>query len=197
LSSYHKDNGEGADFYSVGKSLGCGGSALLQNNNLFQSGVYSTYKIIENGPIRLSFELEYNFVVNGEPVYEQKIITLDAGSNLNKVQTTYMNRPDNATFTAGLVIRENITETINEDNSIISLWGPITDKSENGNLGIAIVNKKDVNIFKNENETPHILIHDENRRKSYTYYSGAAWDKSRHFSSKKNGSFIWKDINKD
>ncbi len=40
--SYHKDSGEGLDFFTVGKSLGCGGSAVYEDGQLHPAGHYES-----------------------------------------------------------------------------------------------------------------------------------------------------------
>src|SRR5215212_9486689 len=69
---YHRDNGEGADFYSAGKSRGCGGGGVWRDGKLVVSKNFRESRVIANGPIRLIFELYY-------PDFETKRITLDAG----------------------------------------------------------------------------------------------------------------------
>ncbi|MBO5819456.1 MAG: DUF4861 domain-containing protein [Bacteroidales bacterium] len=95
-SSYHHDNGEGLDFYSVGKTLGAGGVAPFIDGKLYLVGNnFHTYTILENGPIRTKFRLDYAaYDVAGNPISESRIITLDAGSHLNKVVVLYDNKED-------------------------------------------------------------------------------------------------------
>ena len=56
---YHRDNGEGADFYGVGKSRGCGGLGLWAGGKLNVSRNFVSSRVLANGPIRLVFELRY------------------------------------------------------------------------------------------------------------------------------------------
>ena len=106
--SYHEDHGEGADFFNVWQSLGAGSCALYKGDSLFQPGVCETYKIFATGPIRAMFEMTYKPVqLNGNSISEKKRITLDAGSNLNKVEVTYTYNSSKGRlpFAAGLVKR--------------------------------------------------------------------------------------------
>ena len=117
--SYHEDHGEGADFFNVGRTLGAGSCALIQNDSLHQPGVFSTYKILAAGPIRALFEVTYKPVqLNGKNISEKKRITLDAGSNLNKVEVTYTcnSSKGKVPFAAGLVKRNGVTTYSDKEN---------------------------------------------------------------------------------
>ena len=56
---YHQDHGEGADFYAVGKSRGCGGLGIWSGGKLHVSKNFIGSRVLANGPIRLMFELSY------------------------------------------------------------------------------------------------------------------------------------------
>src|SRR3990172_388706 len=77
---YHRDQGEGADLYSVGRSRGCGGSGVWQDGRLFTSRNFRASRVLANGPLRLIFELTYEpWDAGGFSVSEVKRITVDAG----------------------------------------------------------------------------------------------------------------------
>ena len=175
--SYHVDNGEGADFFSVGKSLGCGGSALFNGDTLVQSGVYSRYEILDNGPIRTRFLLTFEFNVEGKKIVESKIIFIDANSYLNKILTHYSEIPDGYKFVAGLVIRDGLSINTDSENSIISLWGKISKNESDGELGTAVIfNSSDnVKIIEKRN---HLMLGTQAKNgEALTYYTGAGWSK--------------------
>src|SRR5690554_6450763 len=46
---YHKDYGEGLDYYSVGQTLGAGDIAGYSNGTIYYSKHYRTYDILDNG----------------------------------------------------------------------------------------------------------------------------------------------------
>jgi pectinesterase len=184
--SYHEDHGEGADFFSVGRTLGAGSCALLQNDSLCQPGVFSTYKILATGPIRALFEITYKPVqVNGKIISEKKRITLDAGSNLNKVEVTYTcsSSVGKMPFAAGLVKRKGVTTYFDKENFWTSLWGLTNEKEENGSLGTAIVMTK--KIFNGMKEDSiHVLISGTAELGiPLTYYTGAGWTRSGDFNN--------------
>ncbi|MEN8194598.1 MAG: DUF4861 family protein [Bacteroidota bacterium] len=179
--SYHVDTGEGADFFSVGKSLGAGGSALYRNNSLYQSGVYKKYQIITNGPIRTKFKLSYSFEIDGSKILEEKIVSIDVGSYLNRIETTYNKIPNDIVFVAGLVKRESTNIFKDSSNSFISLWGNISSNDNDGELGTAVILPDAKMLTINEDNT-HVLISKAiDESKKIVYYSGAGWSKQRDF----------------
>jgi hypothetical protein len=134
---YHIDHGEGADFFNVGRTLGCGSSALWLDGKAYQPGVFSSWRTLTDGPLRVSFELTYaKNEVAGKSFVETRRITLDAGDNLNRIDVLYSS-PDTTgplQFVAGLVKRRNVTEAHDQQRTWISLWGPTNDDSVNGSL---------------------------------------------------------------
>ena len=87
---YHKDEGEGMDMYQVGPSRGCGGTGIWSKGKLYVGRNYQRWKILANGPVRTCFELSYDaWDADGIKVTETKRITLDAGHQLNVVESTF------------------------------------------------------------------------------------------------------------
>ena len=58
-TSYHRDTGEGADFFDVGQTLGAGGTAIWRTISSIAPGTSRAWRIIANGPVRAIFELQY------------------------------------------------------------------------------------------------------------------------------------------
>ncbi len=88
---YHKhDLAEGMDMYNVSQSRGCGGTGLWNGQVLAVSGNYRTWKILANGPVRAVFEVTYGpWDGGGFQVSETKRFTVEAGHNLDVVESTY------------------------------------------------------------------------------------------------------------
>lgn len=86
-NDYHKDHGDGLDCYGVGQSRGCGGGAILSGGKWYPAGNYTTWKLIADGPIRAAFELTYDHDVAGRKVTETKRFTIDAGSDMTRVDS--------------------------------------------------------------------------------------------------------------
>jgi unsaturated rhamnogalacturonyl hydrolase len=174
---YHADHGEGMDFYDVGFSLGAGSSAPYVKDSIYYSKNFRRYKILDNGPLRSTFQLDYDeWNVDGKAVGERKIISLDAGSQLNKIETVYSFKGTEMPVAIGIVKRKDPgTLLLNERAGIMGYWEP--QHGKDGTLGIgAIVPGKIKNMKVDEK---HLLtIIDAASNQPFVYYTGAAWDKA-------------------
>ena len=89
--SYHVDHGYGMDCYAVGSTLGGGVAALLEEGEIVYPWCYDSYEILDNGPLRFTVLLIFKpMTVGGDTaVVERRLISLDAGSHLNRTVVTY------------------------------------------------------------------------------------------------------------
>ncbi len=184
--TYHIDRGEGADFFSVGKSLGAGGCAIWQDGKIHQPGVFSSYKTVANGPLRVSFELTYDSLNVQGTVYKQvEQITLDAGQNMNRIDVTYLGPAQDAELeiACGLVKRKNTQIYRSVERSWISLWGLTNDDTTNGSLGTAVVIPPSSYKAMVEDSTHYLIIGKVRSGRTFTYYAGAGWSRSADFAS--------------
>ena len=106
--SIHADNGNGVDVYGVGPTLGCGTSALLNGGEIVYPWCYKEYEILDNGPLRFTVRLTYGpeTVGSDTAVVETRLLSLDAGSYLNKVVVRYDGLSSGATAAAGIVVHK-------------------------------------------------------------------------------------------
>lgn len=113
-TSFHLDHGSGLDCYGVGPSLGCGAPALMDGDNLIFPYCYKTYRILDNGPLRFTVELTYNPVKikDDEAVVEHRVISLDKGSNFNKMTVWYTGLSKPCDFASGVVVHTADTESV-------------------------------------------------------------------------------------
>jgi hypothetical protein len=90
-TSFHLDHGNGMDGYGVGPTLGCGAPALMDKGHLIYPYCYQTFQILDNGPLRFTVRLDYHpSKVGGDSaVIEHRIISLDKGSNFNRMTVWY------------------------------------------------------------------------------------------------------------
>ena len=184
--TYHMDRGEGADFFSVGKSLGAGSSAIWRHGRVFQPGVFSSYKTVAPGPLRVSFELSYDSLdVQGTVYKEVMRITLDAGQNLNRIEVTYVGpvKNEGMEFACGLVKRKNTSVFRNEQKCWTALWGPTTDDTATGSLGTALVLSPSAYKAMAEDDDQYLMVGKTRSGKTATYYAGAGWTRSGDFAS--------------
>ncbi len=130
--SYHIDHGYGMDCYAVGPTLGCGTAALMQGDTIIYPYCYRTQEILDNGPLRFTVKLEFNpLTVRGDSnVVETRVITLDAGSYLNKTVVSYTNLKEAMPVTTGIVLREPDGAVVADAaNGYITYVDPTTDSS--------------------------------------------------------------------
>lgn len=188
-NDYHKDHGEGCDFYGVGKTLGAGGIAPFINGKLYPSKNFASYKVLENGPLRTSFELSYDsWNIEGKQVKEIKTITLDAGSFLNKIEVKYSFTNATLPVAAGLAILPGEGNNWNlagkygflayqqpaQVNGTISSGILFTQPSAAGEIALA---EKD-----HYNHSGHYILNATIKKgQVFTYYQGACWDKEGSF----------------
>jgi hypothetical protein len=179
---YHRDHGDGADMYSVGKSRGCGGLGVWTGEKLAVSRNFSGSRVLANGPIRLVFELAYPPWKAGDTMLsETKRITLDAGSNFDRVETflhadTRTPRP--LAVAVGIAKHEGGTVEVDKKGGWIRAWEPL--KPEGGDLGCAIVLAPGTTGAVRETDTDHLIVFDSPPGKSPVRYDvGVGWDRSR------------------
>lgn len=105
-------NGPSQDDYRVGKTRGCGGLGIWQDGQLYLSKNWRTYNLITSGPIRSEYELTYEaWTAGGRKVSETKRISIDAGSNLSRFESTF-HSDDPSSFEIGIGLAERPGENI-------------------------------------------------------------------------------------
>lgn len=178
---YHKDHGEGADFYSAGLSRGCGGSGLWAADKLWVSKNFVNSKVLANGPIRVMFELEYEpYDLNGVNVSEIKRVTLDAGHYLNRYQSIYKtSKPLSLAPAIGL--KKVGGERVMEASHWLVKWEPMEKKA--GQQGLAIIVPKDEKPEKTEDSLNHLLVLEPRTENTATWWAGFCWDKAGAFTN--------------
>ncbi|NQV30337.1 MAG: DUF4861 family protein [Candidatus Marinimicrobia bacterium] len=181
---YHKDHGEGADFYKVGPTLGAGGLGLLLNDTLYTSKNFTDSRILAAGPLQFIFELDYAaWGPDSIIISETKRFTLDAGQHFNRVESTVnlaRGLPGNASFVTGLVSHPSPSlnpVSLNSSDDYMILYEEFA--GGNGALGTAIIRSftpQQERIKKYGNQYLMVLPFDD--PKSVSYYAGAGWTKS-------------------
>ena len=188
-TSFHLDHGNGLDPYRVGATLGLGAPSLMIGNQQFLPYCYKTYKILDNGPLRFTIELTYNPSTIGDMqnVVEHRIISLDKGSNFNKMTVWYDGLTHPTDFATGFPIHEEDTETKTFAKDYVSYADP-TDNIEVNNsqvfVGVLFPNGIDNTYYqlfdkKHDGATGHALGLKRGLKNAekYSYYFGAAWSK--------------------
>jgi hypothetical protein len=183
LDDYHKDHGDGADYYSAGTTRGCGGNGLWAADQLWTSRNFVESHVLANGPIRVMFELVYDaFDVNGTKVSEVKRITLDAGSNLDHFQSFY-SVPGEVPLTTAIGLKKVKGEktAINLERGWLVKWEQM-EKSA-GNQGLAVVVDPKRLEKQTEDQKNLLLLAKVPANKVASYWAGFCWDKGGQFTS--------------
>ncbi|MBP5303046.1 MAG: DUF4861 family protein, partial [Bacteroidales bacterium] len=138
---------------------------------------YQTYQILDNGPLRFTVELTY---AHGE----HRIISLDKGSNFNRITVWYDSIPVRADLAAGVVIHQADTKSVVTGKDFVAYADPTDQPRHHGyQLYVAA-------LFPEGAETQTLMLKQPQGeiaghalgivRKAtvgqrYTYYAGSAW----------------------
>ena len=189
---YHKDEGEGMDMYQVGPSRGCGGTGLWDGQQLHVSRNYQSWRVLANGPLRAIFELTYDtWMANGVIVSEVKRFTVDAGHNLDRIESTFTVAVGAKELTVAIGLNRNpadkgqepkITVTPNAADGSFTQW---VEQKSNGALGTAIIVPEGFAGFA-EDERNHLLLAKAVSGVPLRYYAGAGWSKAGEFTSRES-----------
>lgn len=188
-TTYHFDHGYGLDCYKVGPTLGCGTPALMDGSEIVMPYCYKTYKILDNGPLRFTVQLDYNPFNIGDDknVTEHRIISCDKGSNFNKMTVWYDGITKPRDMVAGVVIHSEDTKSIVCGENYV-LYADPTDNPAKQNFQIyvgvlfpnGVKNTKsimyDTPTNGNAGHGVGMITYQPNEK--YTYYFGSAWSKN-------------------
>jgi hypothetical protein len=181
---YHRDNGEGADFYSAGPSRGCGGNGLWAADKLWVSKNFVNSRVLACGPIRVLFELDYEpFDVNGRMVAETKRISLDAGSQLDRFQSIYKPQGGSGALVSGPGLKKVVGEKLefNAERGWLIKWEAV--EKNGGEQGLALIADPQSIEKLAEDQRNHLLLVRVPANNVVTYWTGFAWDKAGHITT--------------
>ncbi|WP_316789522.1 DUF4861 family protein [Pedobacter frigoris] len=180
---YHADHGDGMDYYSVGFTLGAGDIAPYLKDSIIFSKNYHHWKVLDNGPLRTTFELGYDeWDVAGKAVKVTKTISLDAGSHMNRVEARYSYSGDQTLpVVIGIVKRKEAgTILMDEQQAISGYWEP--KHGVDGITGVGVI--VDGGNVKMSIDKTHLLAQTIARNnQAIVYYNGAAWDKANEITN--------------
>lgn len=184
---YHIDHGEGYDPYHVGKSRGTGGIGIWENDSLYVSKNFKTFKTIATGPLRTVFELDYA-AWSDYNVKETKRISLDLGSNFSKFDIKLVSEKQVPNYTVGITKHDGKGEVkIDKVKGLFRYWEPIDDAFVGEGI---VIDKNLVKVSMNfDAKTPdqsQVLIVTHPKGNTLSYYAGFAWTKSGQVVSKED-----------
>jgi hypothetical protein len=174
--NYHHDHGEGADFYGVGKSRGCGGLGIWSGGKLQVSKNFTGTRVLANGPIRLVFELTYAPWGTAR-VAETKRVTLDAGTHFNKFESTFKGGKGTLSFAIGIAKHPGGVVEIADKAPWMRVWEPLNE-GKSGNLGTAIVLPMGAKVEAQQSDLDFLLVTPAPKSGPLTYYVGTSWDRT-------------------
>lgn len=189
-ADYHRDHGDAVDAYHVGMTLGAGDAAPIVGDSIIFPVNYTSYKILDQGPLRFSFKLIYNASnVDGKSVKETKTISLDAGSQLNKITNSY-ETDSRLKIAAGVTKHKNDgIKKIDKTNNFVAYWDKGDGGDGNGFMGVGVIYpQKNVLDFK-ETKQHLLILANTDAKNEFSYYQGGCWSKSGDFNDEK----IWFD----
>jgi hypothetical protein len=180
---YHKDNGDGLDYYGVGKTMGAGDIATYVKDSIGFTNNYKTWKVLDNGPLRTTFELSYLPKNAGNLKYiVAKRISIDAGSQLNKVDVKFAFEGNSKLPIIIGIAKRNGADAIllNKEQNMMGYWEP--NSIENGTIGVGCIflsPAKSMEVKANQ----LISTFTVSSNQTFAYYTGASWSKAQEISN--------------
>jgi len=176
---YHRDNGDGGDFYSVGPSRGCGGIGIWDGKALHTSRNFVASRVLANGPIRLIFELDYApwDAGSGVKVTETKRVIADAGQHFDRFQSrfTITGKADHLQLAIGIAKHNGAVFEGDGASGILRSWEPFS--GDNGHVGCAVLGLSSATSGLVETQTDRLLLTALPNQTPLSYLAGTGWDK--------------------
>jgi len=183
---YHHDEGEGMDMYNVGRSRGAGGTGVWEGGKLYVSTNYASWKVLANGPVRTIFELSYAaWDAAGLPVTETKRFTVDAGQQLDMIESTFTYAGEKP-----LTIAVGLNKTpadkgqapqiaTHREGQVLLQW---VEQASNGAFGTAIILPTAQGHA--EDTLNELILSPTTTGKPLRYYAGGAWSRAGEITSR-------------
>ncbi len=181
--SYHEDRGEGHDFYHVGRSRGCGGTAIWLNGKMVLSDVFKEWKILESTPQKSVFQLSYDYAFDGRQIREVKTITIELGQRLFKSESIFTENGQPAALEIAVGVstqNQRGLVTMNRETGWLSVWQDY-GKFQLG-TGLVIdpkrINRMEEIKSAKRDESHAIVITSTDTAGKTMHYAGFAWTRA-------------------
>ena len=178
LGDYHKDHGDGVDYYHVGYTLGAGQLMPFVNDSIWYSANYRRWKILANGPLRSVFQLEYDpWTVDGKSVSAVRTVTIDAGAQMHRVDVQFSAASvSSLPVVAGIIKRDEPGVVLfDEQQQIMAYWDPADPAF--GVTGVAVYLPSGTKKMMTRGQQL-LALAEAPVAQPFTYYRGAAWNKA-------------------
>jgi pectinesterase len=183
VDDYHRDHGDGGDFYPAGKTRGCGGSGLVVDGALAVSKNFRSTRVLAAGPIRLVFEAVYpEWERPGLKATEVKRVTLDAGSHFNRFESRYtVEGAGPITWAVGIRKAEGVVPRVDRERGTVRTWEHQDRYGEDGWLGCGVVVDPLAVVDAKEEGGNQLVVARTAGGQPATWYAGSGWDRSGDF----------------
>jgi hypothetical protein len=183
VDDYHREHGEGGDFYSAGRSRGCGGGGLVVDGGLAVSRNFRSSRVLASGPLRVVFQVTYpEWEKPGLKVSEVKRVTLDAGSHFNRFESFYEVEGDGPiTWAAGIRKAAGVVPRVDRGTGVVRTWEHLTSYGDNGWLGCGLVVDPAAIVDVREEAGNQLVVARTPKGRPATWYAGSGWDQSGDF----------------
>jgi hypothetical protein len=177
VDDYHRDGDTGGDFYSAGRTRGCGGNGLWVGGKLYPSANFRDSRVYAQGPIRVMFDLVYQaWDAAGAKVSEVKRITLDAGHNFSRFESRYTfdGGPRETTHAVGIKNNAGSTTASSREQGTLRAWEPI--KAAPGNIGCAVLVDPAQVVEFPQADNSYLVVAKIPAGSPAVYHAGFAWE---------------------
>ena len=143
------------------------------------------YEILDNGPLRTTVLLNYERkAFRGDSITEHRIISLDKGSNFNRMTVWYTNLREPARLASGVVLHSENREHVAVGDDYVAYADPTDNpRVNNCQLFVATIyptRTVDTQLYgepSNGTDKHAIGVVNNYRGERFTYYFGSAWSK--------------------
>jgi hypothetical protein len=117
---------------------------------------------------------------NGRKVWETRTITLPAGSNLNRLESTIdSDKPDELTVGIGIARRQGEGKLVTDkEKGILSYWQP---PEKPGTIGCGVLVDPTKIVGFTHDPLNNLVLIKVTPGQPFVYYAGACWSKSGDF----------------
>ena len=152
---------------------------MFSGGKLIVSKNYTQLRMLGSGPIRFSFEVSYApWDASGIEVSETKRITLDAGTHMNRIESTYTwAGSGKLDLAAAIAVHEGASAEFPVEGSIASAWDtpqiPSAGKIPTGLVALPREHAKTLRAAGHA-----LLIFTRHSGEPFTYLAGSGWSKA-------------------
>lgn len=173
---YHRDHGQGGDFYSCHGGLGAGGLGYLTpDGKLVPSPSYDKAVILHQNADAVVFELMYPEITVGSAVVREcRRGTLRAGSRYLDLSSRFEVRGDATGVKVVAALSSHPQSLTAEAPGLLLQWDK-ADGADNGFIGVAVKTTPGATV---RTDAAHRLIEIGDLKSGASWSSGSVWSKS-------------------